>query len=356
MYRPNVQKMAWPLLPLLCGALVILSTAIYHLGGFLPKDFSWSESLAMDLLAIGLTIPLLIHCLANLGKTKGLLFFFTVCFFMGGLESLWVFLGRLDILGDAYDYNRGILRFLDAPLFVALGWFMWIYVYQTLIQGVFPKMRPLAKALVCGVLCLCTDLWMDPATINQSLVSNSAAIWVWDATSGPVLFTVPLYNFIGWFISGAAISYAYQKAWVPEPGKTLGLRRGLLILAAIWLGFVVLVKALQLGIDALIPGANILPPGFQSGGRLAWYSIPLMAYIPLSMTAFFIIHGKRSAAERKGSKDMLLLASYGVMLLFNLSMVFKLQIHFPNSTIAFLLLSMLPIMAMIYLYLRKKPS
>jgi uncharacterized membrane protein len=350
--------MAWPVLPLLGGALVIICTAVYHLGGFRPADFSWQDSIVLDLLSLALTAPLLIHCLSNLGRTKGLLFFFTVCFFMGGLESLWVFLGRLHILGDAYDYHRGILRFLDAPLFVALGWFMWIYVYQTMIHGVFPDMKPLGKALVCGLLCVCTDLWMDPATVNHSLVTNQAAIWVWDATQGPVLFTVPLYNFLGWFISGAAISYAFQKAWEPAPGrdKPLGLKRGLAIVAAIWFGFAVSVKALQLGIDALIPSVNILPLRFEAGGRLAWHSIALMAYIPASIALCFFLHFKRDAGRRKAGKDILLLIAYGVMLLFNISMAFDLQTHFPDSAISVLLLSMAPVMAMAVLYLRGKRS
>jgi uncharacterized membrane protein len=348
--------MAWPILPLLSAALVVICTATYHLGGFRPGDFSWKDSIVLDVLSLALTVPLLIHCLSNVGRTKGLLLFFTVCFFMGGLESLWVFLGRLKILGDAYDYHRGILRFLDAPLFVALGWFMWIYVYQTMIHGVFPNMRPLGKALVCGLLCVCTDLWMDPATVNHSLVSNQAAIWVWDATKGPVLFTVPLYNFLGWFISGAAISYAYQKAWDPAParGKPLGLKRSLVIIAAVWVGFAVSVKALQLGIDALIPGVNILPLRFEAGGRLAWHSITLMAYIPVSIAFFFFLYSKRDAGQRKAEKDLLLLIAYGVMLLFNLSMVFDLQTHFPHSAISLLLLFMLPVMAMAFLYLRRR--
>lgn len=92
-------------LPLSFVAITLISTIVHHLSTPLPPNRSWAEMAALDVLVLLLIAPLLYHCLRTMGTTQGLLFFFTVSIFMGGLEALWVFLGKLGILAIAEGSN-----------------------------------------------------------------------------------------------------------------------------------------------------------------------------------------------------------------------------------------------------------
>jgi uncharacterized membrane protein len=326
-------------LPLIFAAIVAVSTLTRHMTTPLPPSQSRIAVAALDVLMAFLLAPLLYHCLRTMGSTQGLLFFFTVSIFMGSLEALWVFLGKLGILGDAYDYATGLFWFLGIPLAISVGWFIWMYVFYFLAQRLFPGASPLTKALVCGLLSLCTDLWLDPAIVNFHLVSAGPNLWNWAPTQGPVILTVPLYNFIGWFLSGATVVYVYQIAW-GAPGRAgLSLWTSLTRLAVGWIAFVVGTKSIQIALDAALPGLNLFPLMLEAGGELTLDKQIMLGVVPAGMLfclGLWLWRARRDLAKRL---DIWLLLGYFAALCVDLAIAYRLQIAFPQTFLIYLLVS-----------------
>ncbi|MGC1376256.1 MAG: carotenoid biosynthesis protein, partial [Anaerolineales bacterium] len=213
MFETQLNRLVKIHIPLTMAAIVLVSTIYHYLTTPIPASTPPATLFIYDILAALFVIPLLYHCLKVMGTTQGLLFFFTVSFFVGGLEALWVFLGKLGILGDAYDYSGGGVWFFGVPFYIAVGWFIWAYVFYFLARQLFPQASPLRVACLCGLMALCIDIWMDPSVVNSSLVTHSPNVWNWAQTTAPKIFTVPLYNFIGWFLSVATVVYVYEISW-----------------------------------------------------------------------------------------------------------------------------------------------
>ncbi|MFZ6028741.1 MAG: carotenoid biosynthesis protein [Chloroflexota bacterium] len=353
-----IDRFARLYLPVAFAVVVAVSTLARHLTTPLVASRTWADMAALDVLVVLLVTPLLVHCLRTFGVTQGLLFFFTVSIFMGSLEALWVFLGKLGILGDAYDYTTGLLWFLGIPLTISVGWFIWMYVFFFLAQRLFPDASPLNKALLCGLLGLCTDLWMDPAIVNFHLVSDGPNLWDWVPTAGPVMLTVPLYNFVGWFLSGATVVYVYQAAWGATAQDRQGsLRTALLRLALGWIAFVVGTKTIQIALDAALPGVNLFPLMLEAGGELGRGKQLLLAFVPAWILFCFGLYFVRTRqyAEKRG--DILLLLGYFAALGVDLAMAYQLQVAFPQTYLIGLLVGamILPLGLLTY-YLAQSPT
>ena len=213
MLNPQVDRLAQRIMPITFCAIVILSTLYHFFAEPLSKSFSWKSSIEIDAFTLILIIPALYHSFRTMGRTLGLLFFFTITVFMSGLEALWVSLGKLKILGDAYDYTTGVLWLFNVPLMIGLGWFLWIYAYYYISNKAFSDKSPIFRSAACGLLCVCTDLWMDPSIVNFSYVSNGSNLWNWSVTKSPTIFTVPIYNFLGWLFAGTFLTYLFQTTW-----------------------------------------------------------------------------------------------------------------------------------------------
>ncbi|MBN1666086.1 MAG: carotenoid biosynthesis protein [Anaerolineales bacterium] len=323
-------------LPVIFTIVVVISTLTRHLTTALPASQTWANMAALDVLVVVLMTPLLIHCLRKMGTTDGLLFFFTVSIFMGSLEALWVFLGKLGVLGDAYDYTTGLLWFLGIPLTISVGWFIWMYVFYLLTQRIFPGASPLSKALLCGLLGLCTDLWMDPAIVNYHLISTGPNLWNWTPTQGPVILSVPLYNFIGWFLSGATVVYVYQIAWRSRGQPRLRLRTALLRVTVSWIIFVIGTKSIQLILDAALPGLNLFPLMLEAGSELSLLKKIMLGVVPAWMLLCFGLYIWQALRNPAKRPDILLLLGYFASVGFNLNMVYGLQTAFPQTFVVYL--------------------
>lgn len=107
----------------------------------------------------------------------------------------------LEIIGIAisrsYIYGDFTVKILEAPVAVALGWGVIIYVSMATVDRleVAQKVRPFIVAL----LALNIDLSMDAIAFREGL-------WTWGGGNG-FWFNVPASNFIGWFV--VAFSFAY---------------------------------------------------------------------------------------------------------------------------------------------------
>jgi uncharacterized membrane protein len=282
-----------------------------------------------------LAIPLFIHCSKKLGKTRACLLFFTTSIFMAGLESLWVILGKLKILGDSYDYGVGLIWFFDVPLMIGIGWFLWVYVYYYLVSKVFSKSTLLVKSFLCGLFAMFTDLWIDPSVVNYYLVNGAKTIWEWQATKGPVLFTVPVYNYIGWFLAVFTVVYLFGRIWDTEHKEKIVLRYAVFQLAAGWILYAIIVKILQIVLNTYLNGIVWLPLNFAEGS-LDILSISAVVISIGIIPAVFVLLLRCSKKCQNVKFDLWYLIPYAVMIGFNLTMTLKLQFAFESTYLIFI--------------------
>jgi putative membrane protein len=105
-------------------------------------------------------------------------------------------------------------------------------------------------------LVVAADLVIDPAAVH-------AGFWVWDSPG--LYYAIPLSNFIGWALTGAAYSWIFfQLSWEksPFPCPPLTVAASLLLITSLWSGYLLrelLVIPAAIGIAiALIVGRLIL--------------------------------------------------------------------------------------------------
>jgi hypothetical protein len=358
MFETKLRNLVKFYIPITLIIVVFIST-IYH---FLTTQISsftpMKVSIFLDILVIVLIIPQLYHAIKVLGQMQGALFFFTVFVFLGSQEALWVFLGKLGIIGDAYDYTLGGLWFLGIPCFIANGWFIWTYVFYFLVKKTFSNASPVVVALLCGLMALSIDIWLDPAVVNASLVSPTPDLWVWSKTNAPKILTVPLYNFLGWFLSSAMVIYFYEITWAQLNTISRSnhpFRKILTRFAICWIVFASVTKTIQMGLVHYFPNVNLWQLGLTTGGSLTLLKYTLIGIVPVLMVICLIIAIKRAISYTIYRTDFWLLLGFTASLAFNLKMAYALQFTFPNTyLICIIVISLsLPIGMLLHYLLRK---
>jgi uncharacterized membrane protein len=334
-YNRIIDRFAQKTLPFLFVLIAIISTVIHYTTAEFKEPINWNNSIGIDLLSILLAIPLFIHCCHNFGKTRASLLFFTTSIFMAGMESLWVILGKLKILGDSYNYGAGLLWFFDVPLIVGIGWFLWVYVYYYLVSQVFSQASLLMKSFLCGFFAMMTDLWIDPSVVNYHLVSGSNTMWEWQATMGPVLFTVPVYNYFGWFLAAFSVVYLFGRIWDTEHKEKIVLRHAVLQLVAGWILYAVFAKSVQIFLDTFLNGRVWFSLNFSEGTFDFFKIIAVTAALGI-LPAVFVLFYMRSKQNQNVKIDIWYLAAYTVMIGFNLTMTLKLQFAFESTYLIFI--------------------
>lgn len=336
----QAEKFAHKFLPIGFVALIVLSTFIHFLANSLPKNFSWKNSIGIDTFTLVLVVPVLYHSFRTMGKTLGSLFFFTITIFMSSLEALWVSLGKLKILGDAYDYTTGALWIFNVPLMIGLGWFLWIYAYYYISNRAFSQKSPLFRSVICGLLCVCTDLWMDPAIVNFSRISNDSNLWNWSVTKSATIFTVPIYNFLGWFFAGTFLVYFFQMTWATLGKTNRSLRQLLLTTFSSWLAYSVITKLIQFSLDALFANLSIFPFKFIKGENLSLPQKFTLAIVPTSMLICICTYLWTIRHDSVKRVDLALFITYSLMIAFNMKMAYAIQIAYPSTFIVYLTIPM----------------
>ncbi|UCD85276.1 MAG: carotenoid biosynthesis protein, partial [Deltaproteobacteria bacterium] len=169
----------------------------------------------LDLISIGLAWLCFHHAWRRLGIYRAMLFLGGSFVFTGLEESMWILLGRYsqDIqlalpfaqeaaLGEnvqgvsgTYYFTRGFYWFIETPVMACLGWFFVAYSCIYVADLLMPRARILGKAAVGGLLAMNLDLWIDPVQTHEALTS-----WVWAEQDPISIFSIPLSNFMGWFL------------------------------------------------------------------------------------------------------------------------------------------------------------
>ena len=216
----------------------------------IPYSKVWQQML-LDLPALVCAWLAFRHAWLNLGLHRATLFLGGSFIFTGVEESMWILLGRYaqDIAAAAqglsqatgtqdvrgtYYFTRGGLWFLETPILACVGWFFVAYGCVFVADKVIPKAPLIARAALGGFLAMNVDLWLDPVQTAPEWKS-----WIWMETDPISLFSIPLSNFMGWFLLIFIFAIVFEKS--PALFKRFGPWRGTLL-------FYGLLMALEIGI------------------------------------------------------------------------------------------------------------
>jgi hypothetical protein len=180
-------------------------------------------------------------CYAHLRKHYGS--WMANCFLIGSFvftgmqESIWILFGRFtgssasrgigeEVFGT-YWFTRGGLWFIETPVYVCLGWFVWAYSAVWVAGKVFPKMNLVGRAAVGAFIPMMMDVWIDPVFTSPEHMN-----WVWAKGDCLLVFGIPHPNFLGWFF----LIFLFAILWERLPGweQRLGrLRAAVVFFAAL---------------------------------------------------------------------------------------------------------------------------
>ena len=111
--------------------------------------------------------------------------------------------------GSRYQYDAGIALQLPSgvPVCVLLMWFVIAYTAIVFLRPFAIRVgeslswtRLVVKACLCALYMVAVDIFLDPLAVTCGL-------WTWE-TPGPY-FTVPIRNFVAWFIVGMCMCGVY---------------------------------------------------------------------------------------------------------------------------------------------------
>ncbi len=352
----TLEKIVFRYLPISIILIITITSIFHHVNLPLPTGYSIETLILFDLLILGIILPLIFHSLKKLGKVQGSLFFWTSFLFMVVFENLWILMGRFHILGEAYTFNIGFLWFFDVPVNVGLGWFFFNYLGYYLLKQIFPKITRGYLCILNGLLALSFDIWIDPMVVNSHLTTGSAPFWNWTPSLDPRLFTVPIYNYFGWFLGIAIFTFIYESTWGKEAliqnESKNPIRHYFIKMIIGWLILDVGCKIIPIILNVTFPGMNVFPLDFTQ--QYQFSNIPVLI-IPFGLIGVNVVYYfKRSKKNTNLRSDLPLMVSFWGYLLLNLSMVTILQFAFPGIFLAWLVVVPFNfIFILLILYIRK---
>ena len=125
--------------------------------------------------------------------------------FTGVEESMWIIGGRFHGFVDSYYFTRGFFWFLETPVSACLGWFLLAYGCMYMARVLIPKAHVLLRASLAAFLAMDLDLWMDPI-----MTRPAHKAWVWLDPDQVYVFSIPLLNFVGWFMLVFIFAIVYE--------------------------------------------------------------------------------------------------------------------------------------------------
>jgi uncharacterized membrane protein len=160
----------------------------------------------LDLWSMLLAGLCFLHASKRLGTYYAVLFLAGSFFFTGLEENVWILLGRyISVLGGisgqyaaapgTYYFTKGLLWWLEIPVYICLGWFFIAYSCVYVSGLLLPRAGVLARAAAGGFAAMNFDLWLDPVQVSPAWQS-----WKWLTNEPTRIFSIPLSNFAGWFL------------------------------------------------------------------------------------------------------------------------------------------------------------
>lgn len=144
-----------------------------------------------------LTAVLLYINHASSTKNKGITSFFLVSSIVGFLiECLGVNTG---VIFGEYSYGSPLgFKIFGTPPVIGLNWFIVCYLAGYITDKLMANAAILIKTAAAATLIVLLDILIEPDAIRHGM-------WTWEAAS------VPVQNYIAWFVVGLVIEYHYFK-------------------------------------------------------------------------------------------------------------------------------------------------
>jgi len=196
------------------GALILVSTLLHHFfpevlgvppGHDVPHS-SAIETFIQDVMAMALAYLCFRHAWLFHGGFNASLFLAGSFVFTGVEESMWIIGGRFSGFVDSYYFTRGFFWFLETPVTACLGWFFLAYGCMYMAQLLIPRAHVIVRAGLAAFLAMDLDLWMDPI-----MTRPAHKAWVWLDPDQVYVFSIPLLNFVGWFMLVFLFAIVYER-------------------------------------------------------------------------------------------------------------------------------------------------
>lgn len=128
-----------------------------------------------------------------------------VCYLVGyGMEVIGVNTG---VIFGEYQYGPVLgPKIFDTPLMIGVNWVLLVYASGMFIHWLLPKQSFLVQALISASTMVLLDIIIEPVAIHYNF-------WTW---AGP---TIPLKNFIAWWIISFGLLLLFHKAFKNEQNK-----------------------------------------------------------------------------------------------------------------------------------------
>ena len=227
------------IITLIFAIIILFSTILHHVfpwilqvpdvrGAYTIAPM-WLDLVIIDVLTIALSLMLIYHGFQTQGKFK------TICFLYGAIT------------------------------YAGLEECFWI-----LAKKVFDNRNYVLHAIAAGIFAVSLDLFLDPAIVNlgsTSIYPDSMGTWVWltDPNETFSLFSIPVYNFIGWFFVIFTFIIVYNLALNDKDIEELGKTKSIFIYFGIILVFIGINLSFLFLIDNIIGlfmhGVKLIPIG-----------------------------------------------------------------------------------------------
>ena len=261
--------------------IVIFSTILHHLypyilqvpnarGPYTLEPF-WIELILLDLMMFGFTIVIVYHGINSIGKFKTFCFLYGTILFAGLEECIWILGGRFKIIPfETYFFTKGGLWLLEIPFDTCLAWFMISYSCLYIAKIIFPNRIYIFHAFIAGTLAVSLDLLIDPVMVNLGSISrypDSKGNWIWLNNPNETfsIFSIPFYNFLGWFLVVFLFGFYYGYVLEEEKIKIRGKNKSVIIffcfIPILILICIILIHIIYLIFNFFLIGINIIPIG-----------------------------------------------------------------------------------------------
>lgn len=221
-------------------------------------DNTFLDMLFMEVLTLVMSFLCGVHCYRKFGPYATMLFFVGSFVFTGSMENLMILTGRFGLLPfQSYYFNKGGLTlFFEVPTSVCLGWFVLAYSSVYIAGLLFPRTGPYTRAAIAAFICMDIDLWADPVMTHPA---NMFWTWLQGRDETTHLFSIPLYNFLGWF----GIIFLFEALWLKTQNWHITIGKEKATVRFFFWVFVLIVLYLltvvgsELLIRAVLPPVNI---------------------------------------------------------------------------------------------------
>lgn len=127
------------------------------------------------------------------------------------LISLFIMTFILEVVGaktgiifGEYSYGSVLgFKILDVPIIIGFNWSLIIFGCAVIVSRI--NVKPLASAIIAGTLAVLLDLFIEPIAIKLGY-------WNWTNE------TIPVQNYLAWFIITVAAVFIYSKLNIKNVG------------------------------------------------------------------------------------------------------------------------------------------